>query len=229
VGTATRSAAAELVATFGLVVATVGSTVVAGSSGAGLLGVALASGFSLAALVSVTAPVSGGHANPALTMAAWVLGRISGARALLHIVAQLVGAVLAAALVRLAFPEPSWRAAQLGAPLLAPRVGAGRAVVLEAALTFLLAFTYLGSVGGEDSAPSITSGLPVGLALAFGILVAEPLTGASLNPARALGPELVGGVWANWWVYWAGPLAGAALAAALHWSVFLRGREPSLP
>ncbi len=227
-GSAARSAAAELVATFGLVVATVGSIVVAGPSGAGLLGVALASGFALATLVSFAAPVSGGHANPAVTAAAWVVGRISGARALLHIGAQLVGATLGAALVRLAFPGPSWRAAELGAPLLAPRVGAGRAVLLEAVLTFLLAVTYLSSVG-DDRTPSPTSGLPVGLALAVGVLVGGPLTGASLNPARAFGPELVAGVWAHWWVYWAGPLAGGALAAAAHWFLFLRRGEPSLP
>ncbi|HZP89544.1 MAG TPA: aquaporin [Actinomycetota bacterium] len=227
-GSAARSALAELVATFGLVVATVGSTVVAGPSGAGLVGVALASGFALAALVSVTAPVSGGHANPAVTIATWVLGRTSGARAILYVSAQLVGAVLAAALVRLAFPGPSWRAAALGAPLLAPRMGGGRAVLLEATLTFLLTFAYLGSVG-DDRTPSPTSGIPAGLALALGILVGGPLTGASLNPARAFGPELVGGVWANWWVYWAGPIAGGALAAAVHWLLFLRPGEPSFP
>src|SRR5437763_11112788 len=88
----------------------------------------------------------------------------------------------------------------------------GKAVVLEAILTFFLVFTVYGTAVDERGSFSKIAGLPIGLVLTFDILAGGPLTGAAMNPARAFGPELVGGTWTDWWVYWIGPVGGAASA-----------------
>jgi aquaporin Z len=78
----------------------------------------------------------------------------------------------------------------------------------------------------DDRGPfSKIAGLPIGFVLIFDILVGGPLTGAAMNPARAFGPMAAGGGWADWWVWWIGPIGGGIVAAALYWFAFLDGRE----
>ncbi|MEW6060174.1 MAG: aquaporin [Actinomycetota bacterium] len=223
-----KAAVAELVGTFALVFVAAGSLIVAGQSGSGLVGEALAYGSVVAVMASVTARTSGGHLNPAVTVGLWVAGRIGTLRAVAYGAAQLVGGALGALLLRLVVPEVVWRAARLGTPLLAPRVGAGKGIVIEAALTFFLVFAVFGTAV-DDRAPPNAFGPAVGLVLAFAVLVAGPLTGASVNPARAFGPGLVSGTWANWWIYWVGPTVGAVIASVLYWGVFLRERATLKP
>jgi glycerol uptake facilitator-like aquaporin len=194
-----RAAVAEFVGTFALVFVAAGSAIVAGPSGSGLLGEALAYGFVVATL-----------------------------RAITYGAAQVAGGVLGGLLLRLVVPEVTWRAASLGTPLLAPRVGTGKGIAIEAVLTFFLAFAMFATALDDRGVPRM-AGAAMGLVIAFDVLAAGPLTGASANPARAFGPELVSGTWANWWIYWAGPLAGAAIASVLYWSVFLRERQPAAP
>ncbi|HEX9123243.1 MAG TPA: aquaporin [Actinomycetota bacterium] len=220
---------AEFVGTLALVFVGAGSVIMAGPSGSGLVGVALAHGLVMAVMVSITWHLSGGHLNPAVTIGVWVVGKISTALAATYVVAQMSGAVIGALLLRVTVPGPMWRAAHLGTPLLAPDLGTGRGVVLEAILAFFLVFAVFGTWIDERGPFSKTGGFTIGLVLAFDILAAGPLTGAAVNTARAFGPELVSGTWTGWWVYWVGPAAGGVLAAVVYWAVFLRDREPVTP
>jgi aquaporin Z len=224
-----RAAAAEVLGSFLVVFAGAGSVVVAGSAGGGLVGVALATGLAFAAALTATIPLSGGGVNPVLTIAFWIAGRLSTERTLAYVLAQLVGAILAGFVLRIAVPAAMWQPAALGAPLVARDVGAGRAVLLEAVLTFLLTITAFALLVDDRARSPAPGGVALGCVLAAAILVAWPLTGAALNPARSLGPELAGGSWNDWWVYWVGPGAGAVVAAVTYWSVFLRQREAGPP
>ena len=225
-----QKAVAEFVATFALVFVGAGSVIVASSpplGGSGLIGVAIAHGLVLAVMVSVIGYLSGGHVNPAVTVAAWVTGNIRTALAGVYVVSQLAGATVGALLLRLVFPEGAWRHGALGAPLVNHAAGmtSGKAAVLEAILTFFLVFTVYGTAIDDRGPFSKIAGLPIGLVLTFDILAGGPLTGAAMNPARAFGPELVAGGWSDWWVYWIGPIGGGIIAAAVYWFTFLEGRE----
>jgi MIP family channel proteins len=224
-----REAAAEFVGTLAVVFVGAGAVIVAGPSGSGLLGVALAYGLVTAVMVTLTWDVSRGHLNPAVTIGLWVVGKIPTVLAGVYVAAQMLGAVAGAVLLRLTVPEPMWRAAHLGAPLLAPDVGAGRGVVLEAILAFFLVFAVFGTWVDERRRFTTASGFLIGLVLTFDVLAAGPLTGAAVSTARAFGPELVSGTWTDWWVYWVGPTAGGVLAAVAYWAAFLREREPATP
>jgi aquaporin TIP len=219
------AAAAELLGSFAVVLIGAGSVVVAGSVGSGLVGVALATGFAFAGAMAAVAPATGGGVNPVLTAAFWVAGRLSTRRAATYVVAEVLGGVLAGAVLRIAVPQPTWQPAGLGAPLLAEGVGAGRGVLVEAVFAFVLTVTAFALVVDERTRSSTQAGLVLGLVLSAATLVAWPLTGAALNPARAIGPEVAGGVWGDWWVYWVGPGAGGVVGAVAYWILFLR--EPA--
>jgi aquaporin TIP len=222
-----RAAAAELLGSFTIVLFGAGSVVVAGSVGGGLVGVALATGFAFSAALAATMPLSAGGVNPALTVAFWVAGRLSTPRTVVYAAAQVVGAVLAGVVLRLGVPQPSWSPAALGAPLLAEGVGAGRGVLIEAVATFILTMVAFALFVDGRVRSAGTGALALGLLLAAATLFAWPLTGAALNPARAIGPEIAGSTWSDWWIYWIGPGAGAVIGAVVYWSVFLR--EPARP
>ena len=223
-----RAAAAEALGSFAVVLVGAGSVVVAGSVGSGLVGVALATGFAFGAAVTATMPLSGGGVNPVLTAGFWVAGRLSNERAAFYLLAQLLGGILAGLVLRLTIPGPIWRPADLGAPLLPQGVGAGSAIVLEGVLTFLLTVIAFATLLDEHARAPSFGGVVLGLFLAAATLIAWPVTGAALNPVRALGPELAGGEWSDWWVYLIGPAAGGVVGAVTYWSVFLRER-PTAP
>jgi MIP family channel proteins len=217
-----RAAAAELLGSFTVVLFGAGSVVVAGSVGGGLVGVALATGFAFAAALAGTMPLSGGGVTPVLTTAFWVAGRLTTRRAVVYVAAQVAGAVLAALILRIGVPRPSWEPAALGAPLLAEGVGAGQAVLVEAVASFVLTVAAFALFLDDRSGASVVGALALGMLLTAATLFAWPLTGAALNPARAIGPEVASGTWTDWWVYWIGPGAGAVVGAVAYWSVFLR-------
>lgn len=221
-----RAAAAELIGSFAVVLIGAGSVVVAGSVGSGLVGVALATGFAFAGAVMTVLPLSGGGVNPVLTAGFWVAGRLSTRRAAVYVGAEIAGGVLAGVVLRLAVPQATWQPAGLGAPLLTEGVGAGRGVLVEAVLAFVLTFTAFALVVDERARSTAHAGLALGMVVAGATLVAWPLTGAGLNPARALGPEVAGGVWGDWWVYWIGPGAGGIVGAVTYWALFLREPGP---
>lgn len=172
-------------------------------------GVAAAFGLVVLVLVQSLGPVSGAHVNPAVTLAFWAAGRFPGRRVLPYVGAQLAGALAGSGLVRLVATAGS----ALGATLPAP--GPGPAVGIETALTFWLMLVILRVTAGSKE-EGLLAGVAIGATVALEALVAGPLTGASMNPARSLAPALVGGHLAAAWVYVVGPVAGALLAVAVN-------------
>jgi len=213
-----RPVLAELIGTFAFVFVGAGSVVAnsATNGGLGLLGIALAHGIALSVFVSATMNVSGGHLNPAVSLGLWAAGQITVRKAGLYVAAQLVGAVLAAWCLRALMPAVPADTAGLGVPRLAPSVTMNAGIALEAVLTFFLLVAVFWTAVAS-SAPKI-GGFGIGLALACGVFVAGPLTGAALNPARAFGPAVVSGIWRAHAAYWIGPIIGA-VAAAMLWRV----------
>lgn len=217
-----RAALAELLAALLFVFVGAGTVVVTGTvlgeemTSARLVAIALAHGLTIALLVAATAPLSGGHINPAVTLGAMVGGRMAVPRGVAYVAAQLVGASLGALLLTLVLPDKGG----LGAHALGNGVTPGAGVLIEITLTFLFVFvvfaTAMDSRGLGHLAP-----IAIGLAILVDHLMGVPLTGASMNPARSFGPALLAGAWANHWVYWVGPMVGGALAALVYRWVFL--------
>ncbi len=229
-----EQAIAEFVGAFALIFIGAGSVVILSQTlggGTAVLGIALAHGLVLAIMVTNLGHISGAHFNPAVTVGAWVAGKIETARALAYIVAQFAGAIAGAGLLRLALPERIWKPSSLGATLVAHNadITNAKAVLIEAILTFFLVFTVFATAIDDRGAFKSIGGFAIGLVLSFDILVGGVLTGASMNPARTLGPALISGKWTDFWIYVAGPLTGAIIASVLYWLSFLRTREVSAP
>ncbi len=219
---AVRKGLAELVGTFALTFIG-GAAIINGQ--AGLIGIALAHGLVLAVMVSCLGHISGGHFNPAVTAGFLVTRRMSAQEGGVYVASQIVGAILAALLLLAFFPGA--KEAHLGGQALAEGIGTGAGIGIEIALTFLLVFTIFATAVDEQGAFKMIAGFGIGLALAFSILAAGPLTGASLNPARSFGPALVSGFWAGHLVYWVGPLIGGVAAALFYDNFLLEKRRPS--
>jgi MIP family channel proteins len=216
-----RPLIAEFLGTFGLVFIGAGAIVVNAwtNNPLGLLGVGLATALAYATMVTATMSISGGHINPAVTAALWVARKIDAARAGSYIVTQLLAAVVAALAVRLLFPAPAAEVTSLGTPKIATDVTMLQAVALEALMTLLLVSAVCGTIV-SPAAPKV-GGFGVGLVQFCAILVVGPLTGAALNPARALGPALVSLDFEGHIAYWAGPLLGGLAAGWLWWKALL--------
>lgn len=187
--------------------------------GIGLLAIALAHGLALSIAVSATMNVSGGHLNPAVTVVMFATGRIRAGHAVAYVGAQMAGAVVAGAAVLMIFQgipggADAVAATGLGTPMPGAGVSAGTALLTELVLTILLVFAIFGTVV-DSRAPAI-GGFGIGATVAAHILMAGPISGASMNPARTFGPGLVGGVWSAHWVYWVGPITGALIAGIIY-------------
>ena len=217
---------AEFVGTFALVFVGGAAIMMAQHTGntAGLLQIALAHGLILALMVSAAMNVSGGHFNPAVTTALLVARRITPTIAGVHILAQLIGAMAAAWALKMTMPSAVFAATLGGGQSIALDVTMTQAIVLEAIATFFLMFVIYGTAV-HVNAPRI-GGLAIGLTIAADILAIGPLTGASMNPARSLGPAIASGVLAGQVVYWIGPIIGA-IAAAMLWEFGLLRGEPA--
>jgi aquaporin TIP len=223
-----RALLAEIAGTFMFFVIGAGAIVtaaIAEAPGTGLLPIALAHGLALAIAVSAFGSISGGHFNPAVTFGLAVAKKHPWPRVPTYWAAQLIGALLAGLALRIFF-EPYLAAAtatHLGTPTVAPQVGGGLAVVIEAVLTLFLVWTVFGTAVAPD-APRI-AGFGIGLIVTADILIGGPLTGAAMNPARWFGPAVVAGFLDNWWVYWIGPLIGAGLAGLSYRYIFSSAAE----
>ena len=148
--------------------------------------------------------------------------RINTIEALLYWAAQLLGGVVAAFVLKTVIPDDTWRAVHLGTPELARDFPVWAGMSLEAVTTFFLVLVVFATAVDEKGAFKAISGFGIGLTITLGILVAGPLTGAALNPARAFGPALAATYWAHHGIYWIGPLAGGFLAGLLYDTVFLK-------
>jgi aquaporin Z len=213
-----RALAAELIGTFALVFIGAGAGAIALG---GLVGIALAFGLVVVCLAYAFGHISGTHLNPAVSIGLWLTGQLKPVAAVGYIVVQCLGAVLAAFALAWVLGGTG---SGLGMTVLSSNLEVGNGavvtitpiigVVVEAILTFLLVNTILNTAVTGKAGD--LAGLAIGLTLAFCILMGGPLTGASLNPARSLGPAVATGDYQNLWVYVVGPILGAALAALVY-------------
>ncbi len=207
---------AEFIATFVLVFVGVGATAsnALTQGNLGLLGIALAYGLTIAAMVSATAAVSGGHLNPAVTIGLFFVKKIDAVNAIGYIIVQCLGAIAGVFILQQCFPMTYLTTIHMGTPSLAAGVTPGMGLLAEIILTFILMFVIFGTAV-DKRAPQV-GGLFIGLAITLDILMGGPLTGACMNPARYLGPALLGGGLQDIWLYWLGPVLGAIIAAVTY-------------
>lgn len=197
---------AEAIGTFILVFAGTSAIVVNEVSAGAVshVGVALTFGLVVLAMIYAVGDVSGCHLNPAVTLAFFAARRFDACWVGPYLVAQVVGAIGASVLVRFLFPD----SATLGNTF--PVGSVSQSFVLEAMLTFILMFVILRvSTGAKEK--GITAGIAVGSVIALEALFAGPISGASMNPARSLGPALVSGRFDGLWIYLVAPVVGALL------------------
>jgi aquaporin Z len=216
--------AAELVGTFVLVFGGVGSAVLAGSH-IGFVGVSFAFGISLLAMAYAIGPISGCHINPAVTLGILVAKKIGAKEAVLYMIAQVIGAIIASALILfIANGTPTaYNLAAKGAlgangyGMYSPdQYSLAACFVAEVVLTGFLVLTVLGST--DIKAPVGFAGIPIGFVLVLIHLVGIPITNTSVNPARSIGPALFVGGWAlqQLWLFIVAPFIGAILAAIVY-------------
>jgi MIP family channel proteins len=225
-----RRSLAEFVGTFALVFVSVGALAAAGLTGdvsPSLVALALAYGLTLAVMVSALGHISGGHFNPAVTLAFFVTRRLSVLLTIAYLIVQLAAAVGAVLLIRWIFPGTSAESVGYGSPALGDGVGTAEALVVEALLAFFLVWVVFATIADVRGTFRSIAGLAIGLTVAFGVLAAEPLTSAMMNPARAFGPQLVDVSWDDFWLWYAGPILGGAIAGLLYELVYLRPLEPA--
>jgi len=199
----------------------------AGKPGVGLLGIAVASGLAMGAMVTAVGHVSGGHFNPAITIGFWVTKRIGTLSAIFYWIAQLLGATAAAYLIKFIISDSVWRPVALGTPSLATDFTRTHGMALEAVMTFLLVFVFFATAVDAKGVFNKIAGFAIGLIITVGTLFGYPFTGAAMNPARAFGPALASRAWQNHGVYWVGPLFGGVLGGFLYDRIFLRQQPPA--
>lgn len=229
-----QKVAAEFIGTFGVVFVAAGAIcadqyLAASHQGRlGILGIALGYGLAYAVMVLAFGHISGGHFNPAVTAGYWVTRRLGTFPSIAYWIAQILGSLSAAYVLAAVLPDAGWRTRALGSitPDLSPDITRGQGMAIEAALTFLFVLVIFATAVDARRGLQKFSGLASGLTLAIGVLVAEPFTGGSLNPARNLGPAIATHHWENHGVYWVGPLLGAILAAVIYDRLFLRDQPP---
>ena len=184
-------------------------------------GISLAYGLTFGAMVVAVGRVSGGHINPAVTIAYWVTHRLGTFDTLLYWAAQLGDVILAAYLLRYVVPEDTWRAVALGTPELASGVTRLPGMLIEGVITFFLIFVMFAIGLDEYGIPRPVAGFAGGPDR-YGLVVSRrAFHRRAINPARALGPALVANHWSNYGVYWIGPLAGGVIAAWISDLIFL--------
>lgn len=213
-----RRGVAEFVGTFALIFIGGGAGIVTGQD---IVAVALANGLAIGIMVTNLGHISGGHFNPSITLGFLATKRITLRLAVAYWVAQFLGAVVAAAILRGFF-----HALVVGADPHAPLFGAGKGFVLELILTFFLVWAVWATAVDPRGAFKSIAGLAIGLTITIDVFVGGLVTGAAMNPARAFGPELAGNVWTGWWIYWVGPIAGALVASLIYEYLYLRPGEP---
>lgn len=219
-----RHFVAEFIGTFALVFVGGAAIMIAKdtNSPAGLLGIAFAHGLILAVMVTALMRISG-HFNPAVTIGFIVTRRIEIPMAGVYILAQLIGAIVAAYTLKWTFPFALFEATRGGGQAIALQVSGSQAFLLEFIATFFLVIVVFGTAV-DPKAPRI-GGLAIGFVVAADILAIGPLTGASMNPARSFGPAVASGVFEAQSIFWFAPIAGAIAASLLYDFLFLRREQ----
>lgn len=208
-----RAPVAEFIGTALFVLVGAGSAI-ANQGGTAGLAIAFANGIGLALAVTITMPISGGHINPAVSFALWLGKKIDAMTLGRYVLAQLLGAIVGALLIKATFPASAARMSSLGTPQVAGSMSLIGAIALEALFTFFLVSAVYGTAVSPQAEK--VAGFGIGLVVVVCALGGGgALTGAVMNPARAFGPALVSWDWHAQAVYWIGPLVGAAAAAGL--------------
>jgi aquaporin TIP len=215
-----RRSVAEFVGAFTLIFIGGGAGIVSGQD---IVAVALANGLAIGIMVSNLGHISGGHFNPAITLSFLATRRITVQLAVAYWIAQFLGAVIAAAILRGFFHKLI-----IGADPHAPTFGAGKGFLLELILTFFLVWAVWATAVDPRGAFKAIAGLAIGLTISIDVLMGGPLTGAAMNPARAFGPQLFSGNWGEGWIYYLGPALGALLAAFAYDYLYLRPVQPAV-
>jgi aquaporin NIP len=207
-----RRALAEGIAAFTLVFAGCGAIVADAEYGGALgsVGIALVFGLVIMVMIYATGHLSGAHINPAVTLAFTLNRHFPPRDAVAYVIAQCLGAVAAAFALLAIWPH---QPAELGAT--APTVGVGSAIVYESLLTAFLMFVIM-AVATDTRAVGAAAAIAIGGTIGLDALFGGPVTGASMNPARSLGPALAAWEWRDLWIYMTAPFAGAALGAVAY-------------
>ncbi len=228
-----RRVSAEFLGTFWLVFGGCGSAVLAAAFpalGIGFAGVALAFGLTLLTMAYTIGPISGCHINPAVTFGLWLAKRFPARDVLPYVIAQVLGAIAAAAvLYTVASGKPGFVAGQFasnGYGALSPGgYSMVSAVIIEVVCTFAFLMVILGAT--DKRAPVGFAGLAIGLALTLIHLISIPVDNTSVNPARSTGPAIFAGAaeLSQLWLFWLAPLVGGGIAGLLYPALF--GEEVS--
>lgn len=231
----TSKLAAEFIGTFWLVLGGCGSAVLAAAFpqvGIGLTGVALAFGLTVLTGAYALGPISGAHFNPAVSFGLWAGGRFPASHLIPYVIAQVVGAVVAAWVLYLiasgkaGFDVQAGFAANGFGEHSPGKYSFGAAVISEIVMTFMFLIVIMGAT--HRRAPVGFAGLAIGLALTLIHLISIPVTNTSVNPARSTGPALFVGGWAieQLWVFWVMPIVGAVLAGWISRVIFDSADSP---
>jgi len=213
-----RQYLAEVLGTFALVFAGTGAIISNDVSGGAVThpGIALTFGLVVMAMIYAVGDISGAHLNPAVTCGFWIAKRFPGKKVAPYVISQMIGALAASALLRSVFPDHE----TLGSTL--PAGGWWQSFVFEFFLTFILMYVILCvAIGAKEK--GIMAGAAIGATVGFEAMFAGPICGASMNPARSLGPAIVSGTFQHQWLYVAAPVLGAAFAVVA-WQLT---REPA--
>jgi aquaporin Z len=233
--TMTPKLVAELIGTFWLVLGGCGSAVLAAAFpelGIGFAGVSLAFGLTVLTGAYALGPISGGHFNPAVSVGLWAGGRFPASQLLPYIVAQVIGAIVAAGVLYLIASGKAGFDLQAGfasngygehSP---GKYSFAASALTEVVMTFMFLVVILGAT--HKRAPVGFAGLAIGLALTLIHLISIPVTNTSVNPARSTGPALLVGGWAieQLWLFWVAPIVGAVLAGWVSRAVFDSAEAP---
>ncbi|CAD6199551.1 unnamed protein product [Caenorhabditis auriculariae] len=222
---------AEMIAV--LIFVYVGSTQAFSHSSDPVLHAAFAHGAAIFVLVATFGGLSGGHVNPAVTLGITLVGKLSPVHAVCYVCSQLVGSVLGALLVRISLDNVAYEGITAGATVLSSGVSWYHGLTAEVMTTYILVQTVL--MTAVDTDKNVLAPLAIGFSIIIDILAAGSLSGASMNPARSFGPNVIGQLflsphhldqvpafWSYHWIYYIGPALGAFLAAGVYRVFFAR-------
>ncbi|KAL3497507.1 hypothetical protein ACH5RR_040239 [Cinchona calisaya] len=224
-----KSYLAEFIATLLFVFAGVGSAIAynkltsdAALDPAGLVAVAVAHGLALFVGVAIAANISGGHLNPAVTFGLAIGGNITILTGLFYWIAQLLGSIVACALLKFVTNGLS-----IPTHTVASGMNGFEGVVMEIVITFALVYTvYATAADPKKGSLGTIAPIAIGFIVGANILAAGPFSGGSMNPARSFGPAVVSGDFTDNWIYWVGPLIGGGLAGLIYGDVFITSYNP---
>jgi MIP family channel proteins len=224
----------EALGAFALCFFSIGAVVL--TQGLDIVAIGLATGLAIGIMVAAAGHISGGHYNPAVTVGMLATKRISPIDGVAYIVAQMVGAVLGAGAITLAYLDVDRNRVNLGLPTVGTSIvadpavdlSASNALAMEIILTFFLVLVIFGTAVDKRSIGRWVAPLAIGITIAIGNMAGVAASGAAMNPIRWFGPAVIQQDWANAWVWIVGPIVGG-LVAALLYDFFLMDKSAPVP